>query len=123
MTSDGQGLCPGENACDIFQSAKGESRLEKELNSCKAGCPMYASKINPDAMLQESKVKGVLNRALFYRQKRRSGFWTEGDKAPITSCESQVLMMLDEQYEAFSRVSSYEQAELLKEFLKVIASR
>lgn len=90
--SENPRVCPGEDSCDRFQSAKGKTRAAKERNACK-GCELFDTK--RDRFRESQKGLSELVSAAEYVQRRRDS----GYPMPVhqvTDLMLETLLMLDE---------------------------
>jgi hypothetical protein len=108
-------ICPGEDDCEMFLSARGKTREEKEQGACIGPkCPAFPSKVSKERVEKtERRLNWILNRALNLRQQRDSGlaFCPENEPAAV----AETILMLDEETKIFERGLKLETNRFLKE--------
>lgn len=96
-------VCPGEDNCEIFESAKGKTRKEKEKNSCIGGnCPLFPTKANTRLASETIQtINYILYSAIDIRRDRLSG--SSINKSRISTRVYECLKIMDDLYDAFER--------------------
>lgn len=85
-------VCPGEKNCQIFQGARGKSRLEKERNACRP-CEMFPTKTERYKKSQKG-LEALLNMAQYAKRRKDSGY--PMPMYQITNLTLETMLMLDE---------------------------
>lgn len=95
-------ICPGEDDCQIFEAAFGETHAEKCQNAC-FGCPMESTKPQSErALVGDAESESIIAYVEQVRQQRDSS----GDKIDMTTIDAKtwrLVMIYDEVVEANER--------------------
>jgi hypothetical protein len=89
--SSGNAICPGEAACDIFQSATGKTRRAREKNAC-LNCDKFPTKTERYKKWQAS-LQTLVDGAMEIRRRRNSGCMPE--KWQMLNLHFETLILVD----------------------------
>lgn len=89
---DKPNVCPGEKACQMFQGARGRTRLEKERNVCRT-CEMFPTKTERYKKSQKG-LDALVNMAQYAKRRKDSGYPMPMHQ--ITNLTLETMLMIDE---------------------------
>ena len=89
---DKPNVCPGEKECEIFQGARGRTRLEKERNVCRS-CDLFPTKTERHRKSQKG-LEDLLYMAQYAKRRKDSGY--PMPMFQITNLTLETMLLLDE---------------------------
>jgi hypothetical protein len=109
--------CPGEDSCDIFNSAGGDDRKAKADNACKR-CPLLPTKPANRSGGSFEALEALVDQAARIRNYSLTPYPLK--EWQMTACEFETYVMLDAEFRAFDDYLKHQQAEtfgLVKSYL------
>lgn len=95
---EGVNVCPGEENCQKWESARGKTHEEKERNACKP-CELFPTKPK-EAQVQIAGLKRIVHTANMARMERNSGGLKKKNIGSVLNlAEYTALLLLDESIE------------------------